>query len=78
MEVKLNCCQFNINENDKIVRTMIGPLRNKNFLTEYCSDEMVHRNITMLSSIGAIACSSSSIMNSTIWLELNCNGHYSV
>ena len=74
MEVKLNCCQCNINENDKIVRKMIGPLRNKKFLNEYCSDEMVHRNITMLSGIGAVGCSSSRIMNSSIRLELNRNG----
>ena len=35
---------------------------------------MVHRNITMLSSIGGFACSSGSIMKSNIWLELNSNG----
>ena len=41
---------------------------------EYSSDQMVHRNITRLSSIGAMACSSGRIMNSTIGLELNGNG----
>ena len=74
MEVKLNCGQFNINENDKIVRKMIGPLRHQKFSTEYSSDEMVHRNITMRSGIGAVGCSSSRIMNSSIRLELNRNG----
>ena len=64
----LNCCQYKINEDDKIVRKKDGQLRHKTFSTEYSSDQMVHRNITMLSSIGAIACSSSSIM--TVGTEL--------
>ena len=34
---------------------MNGSLQHKNFSTEYSSDQMVHRNITKLSSIGPIA-----------------------
>ena len=41
---------------------MNGPLRHKKFSMKYSSDKMVHRKITMLSSIG------------TIRLELNGNG----
>ena len=53
---------------------MNGLVRHNNkFSTEYSSDQMIHRNITMLSSIGAIACSSGRIMNSSIRLELNGN-----
>jgi len=54
MEVMLNCCQYKINEDDKIVRKKDGQLRHKTFSTEYSSDQMVHRNITLLSSIGAM------------------------
>ena len=50
----LNCCQYKINEDDKIVRKKDGQLRHKTFSTEYSSDQMVHRNITLLSSIGAM------------------------
>ena len=35
---------------------MNGPLDIRNFLSQYISDQMVHFNITMLSSIGAMAC----------------------
>ena len=42
--------------------------------SQYSSDQMVHRNITMLSSIGAMAYGSVRIMNSTTPLELNRNG----
>ena len=59
----LNCCQIKINEYDKIVRLTNGPLRHKKFSTEYSSNQIVHCNITMLSSIGAIACSSGSTLN---------------
>ena len=70
----LNCCQIKINEYDKIVRLTNGPLRHKKFSTEYSSNQIVHCNITMLSSIGAIACSSGRIMN--LFGTMNGNGTY--
>ena len=39
--------------------------------SQYSFDQMVNRNITMLSSIGAMAYGSVRIMNSTTPLELN-------
>ena len=70
----LNCCQFKNNENDKIFTCQINEWLNAKFSTENSSDQILYCNITMLSSIGAMALSSDRIMNINNSMALN---HYS-
>ena len=44
-------------------------LHHQKLLMECSSNQMVHQNSTMLSSIGAMACGSSRIMNSNNIME---------